>query len=254
MFESILWGLIQGLTEFLPVSSSGHLRIVPELFGLDPPDLATSAVLHLGTLVAVVAYYRKDVAWLIRGARRDPKAQQVLLMVIIASIPAVIIGFLFRDQIGEIQQSTNAVAMALIVTGVVLLISDKVPRGTRTTTDVKARDAATIGIAQAMALLPGISRSGMAITASINRGLSDNEAARYSFLMAIPLIAGGGLIEALDMVGEASFGLDLVVGTVVAGFAGYWAISFLIKGLARWGLFPFAIYCLSLGGLVILVP
>ena len=253
MFESILWGLVQGLTEFLPVSSSGHLRLIPEFLGIDPPDLATSAVLHLGTLGAVVAYYRADILWLLRGVRTDPNARRVTLMIVIASIPAVVIGLIFKDEIDQIQQSADAVGLALIVTGVVLLISGKVPRRERTTEDVRPNDALTIGIAQAMALLPGISRSGMAITASINRGLSDLEAARFAFLMAVPVIAGGGLIEAGDIAGSGSFSIALVIGTVVAGISGYWAISFLVNGLAKWGLFPFAVYCLAVGGLAVVI-
>ena len=251
MFESILWGLVQGLTEFLPVSSSGHLRLIPEFLGLEAPDLATSAVLHLGTLGAVLAYYRKDVMWLMTGFRSDPKARRVATMIIVASIPAVIVGLLFKDQLDKIQESTDAVGLALIVTGIILLLSGKVPRRGRSSEDLRAPDAAWIGVAQAMALLPGISRSGMAITTGVNRGLSDIEAARFAFLMAIPVIAGGGLLEAADLAGSSGIDAGVIIATVVAGVSGYWAISFLVKGLARWGLLPFAVYCFAVGALAI---
>ena len=253
MIESILWGLVQGLTEFLPVSSSGHLRLIPEFIGIEPPDLATSAVLHLGTLGAVLAYYRRDISWLISGFRNDPKARRVVSMILVASVPAVIVGLLFKDELDKIQESADAVGLALIVTGIVLLVSGKVPRRGRTTEDVGTTDALTIGVAQAIALLPGISRSGMAIATGINRGLSDIEAARFAFLMAVPVIAGGGVLEAADLAGSSGIDAGVIVATVVAGVSGYWAISFLIKGLARWGLFPFAIYCFAIGTLAILV-
>lgn len=253
MIESILWGLVQGLTEFLPVSSSGHLRLIPEFIGVEPPDLATSAVLHLGTLGAVLAYYRKDIVWIITGLRSDPQARQVATMIVVASIPAVIVGLAFKDQLESIQQSADAVGLALIVTGLVLLVSGKVPRRERAAEDLISRDAITIGIAQALALLPGISRSGMAITTGINRGLSDIEAARFAFLMAVPVIAGGGVLQAADLAGASGLDTGVVVATVVAGISGYWAISFLVKGLARWGLTPFAFYCLAIGSLAVVV-
>ena len=253
MLESVLWGLVQGLTEFLPVSSSGHLRLIPEFFGVEPPDLATSAVLHLGTLGAVLGYYRRDILWIARGLRSDPKARRLVTMIVIASIPAVVAGFVFNNQLDRIQESADYVGLALIVTGVVLLVSGKVPRRDRTAEDVGTKDALTIGVAQAMALLPGISRSGMTITTSVNRGLSDFEAARFAFLMAVPVIAGGGLLEAADLAGSASLDLGVGVATLVAGVSGYWAISFLVKGLARWGLFPFSVYCLTVGAIAVIV-
>lgn len=253
MIESILWGLVQGLTEFLPVSSSGHLRLIPEFIGIDPPDLATSAVLHLGTLGAVLAYYRTDIRWLIGGFRTDESARKVLRMIVVASLPAVAVGLAFRDQLARIQESADAVGLALIVTGVVLFVSGKVPRRARTTEDVTTGDALMIGVAQAIALLPGISRSGMAITTGVNQGLSDLESARFAFLLAVPLIAGGGVIEAADIAGSGSVDAGLIIATIVAGISGYWAISFLIKGLTRWGLLPFAVYCLTFGTLAVVI-
>ena len=253
MLESILWGLVQGLTEFLPVSSSGHLRLIPDFFGVEPPDLATSAVLHLGTLAAVLAYYRRDILWILRDFRTDVRARRVAAMIVVASIPAVVAGLLFKDQLDRIQESADAVGLALIVTGIVLFVSGKVPRRERTAEDVRATDALAIGVAQAMALLPGISRSGMTITTAVNRGLSDLESARFAFLMAVPVIAGGGLLEMADLAGSDALDLGVLVATIVAGLSGYWAISFLVRGLARWGLVPFAYYCLAVGALAVIV-
>ena len=192
MLEAIIWGLVQGLTEFLPVSSSGHLRLVPDLFGLSPPDLATSAVLHLGTLIAVIAYYRSDIAWMARGIRRDPVARRMVLMLVIATIPAVVVGITLVEAVERFQESADAVGAALIVTGAVLFSSKFVERRIRSAEEMGNRDTIVIGLAQALALLPGISRSGMVITAGIMRGLSGTQAARFGFLMAIPVTVGAG--------------------------------------------------------------
>ena len=247
MLEAIIWGLVQGLTEFLPVSSSGHLRLVPDLFGLSPPDLATSAVLHLGTLIAVIAYYRSDIAWMARGIRRDPVARRMVLMLVIATIPAVVVGITLVEAVERFQESADAVGAALIVTGAVLFSSKFVERRIRSAEEMGNRDTIVIGLAQALALLPGISRSGMVITAGIMRGLSGTQAARFGFLMAIPVTVGAGTREAIAVAGTGALSLELVTGTVVAAVSGYWALSLLIKGLVRRGLWPFAAYCLAAG-------
>ena len=247
MLEAIVWGLVQGLTEFLPVSSSGHLRLVPDLFGLDPPDLAASAVLHLGTLIAVLAYYRLDAAWLIRGLRRDPTARRTALILVAATVPAVVAGVFLAEAVERFQESTGAVGAALIVTGAVLLSSRFFAGRPRRAEETGIEDAVVIGLAQALALLPGISRSGMVITAGMMRGLSEDQAARFGFLMAVPVIAGAGAREALSAVEAGAFSPELIIGTAVAAVSGYWAISLLIKVLLRRGLWPFAFYCLAAG-------
>ena len=252
MLEAILWGLVQGLTEFLPISSSGHLRLVPDLFGLSPPDLTTSAVLHLGTLMAVLAYYRSDIVWMARGIRRNPVARRMVLMVAIATIPAVVVGTALTDAVERFQESATAVGIALIVTGAVLLSTRYVDRRFRRAEDAGIRDAVGIGLAQALALLPGISRSGMVITAGIMRGLSDRQAARFGFLLAVPVTLGAGSREALNVAGTGDLSLGLIAGTVVAALSGYWAISLLIKSLDRWGLWPFAVYCLAAGAIALI--
>ena len=247
MLEAIIWGLVQGLTEFLPVSSSGHLRLVPDLFGLEPPDLATSAVLHIGTLIAVLAYYRSDIGWIVRGIRRDPVARRMLLMVAVATVPAVVAGTTLGKAVERFQESAAAVGAALIVTGAVLLSSKFVALRSRRAEDVSIRDALGIGLIQAFALLPGISRSGMVITAGIMRGLSATQAARFGFLMAVPVTLGAGAREAVAVAGSGDLGPELVAGTLVAALSGYWAISLLIKGLVRRGLWPFSVYCVAAG-------
>lgn len=251
MLDAMLWGLVQGLTEFLPISSSGHLVLVPAFFGVDPPDLATSALLHLGTLTAVVAYYRRDLAKLFQF-RRDPEARHILWLLIVGTIPATI-GIVLENQLSSFQKSTSAVAIALLVTGAVLVVSGLITRRARTLEEANLSDALLVGVAQATALLPGISRSGMTITAGLGRGLSGVEAARFSFLLAVPAIAGGGAIETVGMLDNGGVPAELWVGVLVAAVSGYLAIAFLIKTLVRIGLRPFALYCFVVGVLALIL-
>ena len=252
MLEAIIWGLVQGLTEFLPVSSSGHLRLVPELFGLQAPDLAISAVLHLGTLVAVVAYFRADIVWLARGVGRDPVARRVLVSLAVATLPAALAGATLTGAVERFQESATAVGVSLLVTGAVLLLSVFIPQRAGAAEEVGPGGAFGIGLFQALALLPGISRSAMVITAGMIRGLSPTEAARFGFLMAVPVTLGAGAREAIDLSVTAASVPQLVTGTLVAALSGYWAISVLSRILARRGLWPFAIYC-GVAGTVALV-
>lgn len=249
VFQAILWGLVQGLTEFLPVSSSGHLVLVPAIFGLEPPDLATTAVLHLGTLVAVLVYFRSDVIALFRF---DTRARHIWWLLIIGTLPAGL-GLVFKDQIDTFQQSSTLVAIALLATGVVLLGSQFIARRSRTLEDQSTADAVLIGTAQALAILPGISRSGMTITAGLGRGLDAEQAARYSFLLAIPAIVGGGVLEAVDLSSSGGLTGSVWVAMVVAAVSGYLAIAFLIRVLVKRGLVPFALYCLVAGTVALLV-
>ncbi len=247
MLEAVVWGLVQGITEFLPVSSSGHLRIIPDLFGLKPPDLSTSAVLHLGTLAAVVAYYRRDVAWMVGRLGSDPAARRMAAMVVVATVPAGIVGLLFASAIDSFQESTIGVGMALVATGMVLFLARLANRGSARADDLTAGDAVVIGLSQALALLPGISRSGMVITAGIMRGLSPEESGRFGFIIAIPAILGAGLREFIGLGSVSNVSIELLIGTLVAGVCGYWAIKFLIDRLARRSLVPFAVYCVGIG-------
>ncbi len=245
VFQAVIWGLVQGLTEFLPISSSGHLVLVPAFAGIDPPDLATSAVLHLGTLAAVIAYYRRDLLKLTRF-KRDPNARRVLGLLALGTIPAVI-GVFVQDQIGSLQESPTAVALALLVTGAVLLFAGLFMSGRLSLERLPLRDGFLIGVAQAIALIPGISRSGMTIAAGLTRGLARTEAARFSFLLAVPAIAGAGTQQGLELAGNGGIGAEVWVGMIVAAVSGYLAIALLLRLLTRFGLRPFAIYCFAVG-------
>ena len=249
MTDAIIWGLVQGLTEFLPVSSSGHLVLVPAFlsrFGWEiaQPSLAISAVLHLGTLLAVVLYYRRDLVSLTR-ARTDPAARRLLGLLALGTVPALV-GLPLKDSIDAFASSARNVAAALFVTGLVLLVGSRLLTGMRTWESGTWRDALVVGVFQAFALVPGISRSGMTITAAAGRRFDGTEAARFSFLLAVPAIAGGGLLSLLDVSSDTATG-PLIVGLLVSAVSGYAAIAGLLRVLRRVGLGPFALYCLLVG-------
>jgi undecaprenyl-diphosphatase len=247
MFNAILWGLIQGLTEFLPVSSSGHLVLIPALLNKEGPDLATSAMLHLGTLAAVLVYYRSDIA---KMAKFDRPARRTITLIVIGSIPAVVLGFVFKDKVEELVSNPRAVAAMLIVTGLILVSTRMIKVGTKTMDRIGPLDSFLIGLAQASALIPGISRSGMTITTGLTRGMDRTDAARFAFLLGIPVIAGAGLLEMLDVL-TSGVGIpsSVWVGVVVAGLSGYAAIAILLRILTSVGLAPFGIYCLVFGSI-----
>lgn len=255
MLDAAIWGLIQGLTEFLPVSSSGHLVLVPaflDRLGVDigDPDLAVTAVLHLGTLLAVLAYYRSDIVGVLKTPSA-PRSRKLIFLVALGTVPALI-GLPLRGPIGEFEENATFVGAALIVTGLILAIGSR-RTGRRRLEDGTWRDAAAVGVAQAFALIPGISRSGSTITAGLLRGFDREEAARFSFLLAIPAIAGGGLISLLD-VAETNVDLGAVlVGALVAAISGYAAIAFLIRLLVSRGLGPFVGYCVTVGVIAVAV-
>ena len=251
VLDAALWGLVQGLTEFLPISSSGHLVLVPAFLDKEAPGLATTAVLHLGTLAAVVWYFRRDVAWLIRPDR-DPRAWHIIKLLAIGTVPAVVAGLLLESTLDDIFDNPTRVGMALIFTGVVLVVSGMFDRLGRALEDAGVPDAAIIGAAQAVALVPGVSRSGMTITASLGRRFTPEESARFSFLLAIPVILGGGAKQMLDLAGEGGLEWELLVGVIVAAVSGYIAIAVLIKALTRYGLRPFALYCFVVGAIAII--
>ncbi|MCJ7725159.1 MAG: undecaprenyl-diphosphate phosphatase [Acidimicrobiia bacterium] len=248
MFIAAFWGLVQGLTEFLPISSSGHLVLVPALLGMDEPDLATTAILHLGTLVAVVWYYRTDLMRLVH-VRTDPQARHILWLLVLGTVPAAAIGLFFDNTIESIFTEPWIVAVLLIVTGVILSVGLLAPRGQRRFEDARSGDALVVGWAQALALLPGISRSGMTMTAAVAQGFERVEAARFAFLLAVPAILGAGTLEGIDLVQTGGFEWQMLAGVLTAAVSGYLAISFLVRLLGRAGLAPFAVYCLVFGSI-----
>ena len=251
MLDAALWGLIQGLTEFLPISSSGHLVLVPAVLDREGPDLATSAVLHLGTLAAVLAYFRAEVSQVVRMTGQGRRLLRVLA---IGTIPAVVVGLTLRSQLERLNDTPRAVAVALVAAGGVLLLAARFDRGSKTVGDVSAADAGVIGIGQALALIPGVTRSGMTIGAGASRSLSRHEAARFAFLLGVPIIAGTGLLELVELAGaDGGLGAETLVGLGVAAVVGYGAIALLLRIIRTSGLRPFGIYCVVAGAIAFLL-
>ena len=254
MLAALVWGLVQGLTEFLPVSSSGHLVIVPAFLsrlGLDvaQPDLAISAVLHLGTLASVLIYFRSDVARMLRF-RSDPDGRRVLLLVVLGTVPALF-GVFLEGALDRFQDTASNIGWALIGTGVILLVGQRLATGTRRVEDGKPIDALLIGLAQAVALIPGISRSGTTIAAGNARGFDPSEAARFSFLLGIPTIAGAGLLQLPELASAGRLDGAFAVGFFTAALSGYLAISLLLATIRKVGLVPFALYAFAVGALTV---
>jgi undecaprenyl-diphosphatase len=246
MLTAAFWGVIQGVTEFLPISSSGHLVLLPALFGMSEPDLATTAVLHLGSLAAILWYYRRDFAGLVRSPLSD-HSRRVWLLLIVGTIPAAIAGLALDGPLEIIFSEPWMAAIALVITGLVIGSSMFLARGSTTMAEARIPDALVIGMAQAFALVPGISRSGMTITAGLAQGLSRVEAARFSFMLGVPAIAGAGLLQGLELIDRGGFEPELLVGVLTAAISGYLAITFLVRLISRIGIAPYAVYCIAFG-------
>lgn len=251
MLQVIVWGVVQGITEFLPVSSDGHLVLVPAFLGIDGPDLTVSAVLHLGTLLAILAYFRRELMGLTRF-RRDPEARRLLFLLFVGTLPAFL-ALVVRDQVAELQTSVTATAVFLIINGLILVVASRIRSGRRRIEDAGPLDALAVGVMQVLAILPGISRSGITITTGLARRFDRVEAARFSFLLGIPAITGAGLLELRVLAEAAGITPSTWLGVAVAAVTGYAAIAFLLRMLARTGLWAYALYCLVVGGIALVV-
>jgi undecaprenyl-diphosphatase len=258
--QAIVLGIVQGLTEFLPISSTGHLRIVPAFLGWDDPGAAFTAVTQLGTMAAVLLYFRADLwriatAWL--ASLRHPERRKELdarmgWYILLGTIPIGIFGFVFRDQIESGARSLYLIGSTLIVLGLVLLLAEKVGRRDRNLDSFTARDGAVIGLAQALALVPGVSRSGATLTAGLFLGFDRASAARYSFLLSVPAVVASGLFELRQIGGEGAVGfVPTAIATLLAFVSGYAAIAFMLRWLTSHSTAVFVVYRVALGMLVI---
>lgn len=261
--EAIVLGIVQGLTEFLPISSTGHLRIVPAFLGWEDPGAAFTAVTQLGTMAAVLLYFRNDLirislAWL--RSLRDPPARRELdarigWYIVLGTIPIGIFGVLFKDQIETGARDLYLIGTALIVLGLVLLAAERVGTRSRTIEQIEARDGLAVGFAQALALIPGVSRSGATITAGLFLGLDRPTAARFSFLLSVPAVVLSGVFELGSILsgeeGEHVSTGNLIIATVLAFVTGYAAIAWLLRFLTTHSTVIFVVYRVALGVLVL---
>ncbi|MCK8826944.1 undecaprenyl-diphosphate phosphatase [Natroniella acetigena] len=248
----IILGIVQGLTEFIPVSSSGHLVLFQHLFGVQE-RLTLNVFLHFGTLISVVIVFWSDI---IEIVKLKPKYRKLTFYLLLGTIPAGVIGVLFEDYFEQLFSSVTFVGFMLLITGLLLWLSDRIELKRRNLDEMKLSDSLLVGFAQAVAILPGISRSGATIVTGLFKGLDRKLAARYSFLLSIPVIAGASLIKAVDLVriGLGEIGLlELTLGTATSAVSGYFAIRLLIKLINQERLSIFAYYCWVLAVLIILL-
>jgi undecaprenyl-diphosphatase len=250
IIQSIILGVVQGVTEFIPISSDGHLVLVRKIFGFRDQGLAFDAVLHLGTLLAVILYFKRDIFEILKNGS---KSKKLFWQIVLATIPAAIAGFLFEDLVASFFRDTLWVATFFILTSFIFLLAEKyygLKFEKKELTRLDWKDSLIIGIAQIFALLPGVSRSGMTITAGMFRFLKRVEAARFSFLMSIPIVFGAGAKSAIDLFSSFEFQnekLGILFGFIAALLAGYFSIKFLMNFLKNHRLYIFSAYLFFVG-------
>jgi undecaprenyl-diphosphatase len=260
--RAVVLGVVQGLTEFLPISSSAHLAIIPKLLGWDDPGAAYTAVIQIGTELAVLLYFWRDI-WTIgsgwvrgvfsREARQAPE-WRMGWFVIIGSVPIVVLGLLLQDAIDREFRNLWVIGTTLIVLGIVLGIAERVGRKTSPIDDLTMPHAILLGLAQAGALVPGVSRSGATISMGLLLGYERAAATRYAFLLAIPAVVGAGIFKLKDIGGDNTYGAGpTIVGTVVSFVVGLAVIHWLLKYVSTHSYTPFVVYRVGLGAVVLVL-
>jgi len=265
LLQAVILGIVEGLTEFLPVSSTGHQTIVAGLMGLqidDPSITSFIAVIQIGAIAALVLYLRKDIgrllaAWfrgLFNGAHRNDPSYREAWLVIIGSIPIVIVGVLARDLIKGPLRSLWVVAIALIAWGFVMLVAEAMATQKRQEKDLRLKDALIIGGTQALALIPGISRSGATISAGLMLGINRVTAARFGYLLGIPALAGAAVLEVPDAIRDGGVGLGLtLVGTGVSFVVAYASVAWMLRFVSKHTIRVFVWYRFALAAVLILL-
>jgi undecaprenyl-diphosphatase len=257
--QAIFLGIVQGLTEFLPISSSGHLVLFQSLFGMKDPQLFFNVMLHFGTLLAVVIFFRKDVIGILRavgstvtGRRKNEEGEKLFFLMVIASIPTGLMGIVFQDWFESLFAQPKTAGAMLLVTGTILYLTRWVKKEGRDLTKMRWVDALLIGVAQGMAIIPGISRSGATISIGLFCGLNRDLAGRFSFLISIPAILGATLLEMREgqSVSEVSVSLS---GMVVAFGVGLLSLSVLMKIIKTGNISNFSYYCWAIGAVMLLM-
>jgi len=257
-FQALVLGLIQGLTEFLPISSSAHLALAPWFFGWQDPGLAFDVALHFGTLLAVLWFFRKEWAQLIAAVisivqkrRVETVEEKRVIFLILATIPGAIGGLLLEEKAETVFRAQALTATALIMMGVILWAADRFSRMTRDLTTMRWLDAVLIGIAQVVALVPGVSRSGSTITTGRVLGFNRESAAVFSFLMSMPITAAAIVLKGPEVLRESGISAPLIIGVLSAALSSWLAIAVLLRYVARHSYGIFALYRVVLGVVVL---
>ncbi len=256
----IILGIVEGITEFLPISSTGHLIVAGELLNFaNTLDGTFEIFIQLGAVVAVIAYYWSDLWTQVRTVQSDNGVQRLWLAIIVAAIPAALLGFLLRDFITERLFRPEVVAISLIIGGIVFLIVERQPaKATQPTSDLKAitlRQAVLVGLAQTLALVPGVSRSGASIIGGMLSGLTREVATAFSFYLAIPVLGGAtifSLLTSLDEINSNDW-FNLILGAVISGIVAWFAIGWLLRFVARNNFIPFGYYRIAAGIVILLL-
>lgn len=262
LFQAFILGMVQGLGEFLPISSSAHLILAPWLFGWPDQGLAFDIALHWGTLVAVVTYFYKDIWLLAKGFLHSilPSTrnfqnniyQKLSWLIILATIPAAVIGKIFESQVETAFRNPILIAITLSVVGIILYLADRYGNKLKTLTEAKWLNALIIGLGQALAIVPGISRSGATITAGLLQGFTRQDAAKFSFLISIPIIFGAGVLKLPDIANIQNHA-QLLVGFASSGVFGFLAIKYMLKYISNRSFAIFTWYRLILAGVIVIV-
>lgn len=259
--QVVVLAIVQGLTEFLPISSSGHLVLVPSAFGWSDQGMAFDVAVHFGSLAAVLTYFRGDIVALLRGSGQILGGKlatfeaRLALGLALATVPAAVTGLLLAGWIGEHLRSPSVIVLTLSGYAILMLLADRFGRRNRVLSDVGLRDALLIGLAQALALVPGTSRSGVTITAAMALGFERTDAARFSFLLAVPVILLATAYE-LTVLLRADAAIawgQLLAGAAISGIVAYLSIQFFMRFVQRVGLLPFVIYRLTLAAVILYV-
>lgn len=259
--QVIILAIVQGLTEFLPISSSGHLVLVPNFFAWSDQGLAFDVAVHFGSLLAVLAFFRQDIVALVQGGLQvlggkvESVESRLALGIALGTVPAAIAGLLFVDWIEQNLRSPAVIVFTLSGYAILMIIADRYGRRERNISELTLRDAVIIGLAQALALVPGTSRSGITITAGRFLGFERQDAARFSFLLAVPVILLATLFSLIGLLtsGEPVAWGQLAIGVAVSAIVAYLSIEFFMRFVSRIGLLPFAVYRLVLAAIIVYV-
>jgi undecaprenyl-diphosphatase len=261
--EAVVLGVVQGLTEFLPISSTAHLRLVPALFGWGDPGAASSAIIQLGTMLAVVAFFRRDIVSLFKAFIRgiilgkpfEELESRMAWFIAVGTIPVGLLGLLFKDFIETSARSLYLISASLVLLALILAVAEGISAFRRDVRSITLGDCLIVGFAQALALIPGSSRSGTTITAGLFLGFTREAAARFSFLLSIPAVVASGLFELYEVRHglTSALAFDLSIATAVSAVTGYAAIAFLLKYLRTHTTYVFIWYRILLGGLILLL-
>jgi undecaprenyl-diphosphatase len=259
--QSIILGFVQGVTEFLPISSTAHLALVPWLLRWNDPGLAFDVALHIGTLAAVIYYFWRDWVVIIQEFTRgifsrsfkDHPNGKLGLFIIIATIPGALFGFLFEKQAEEVFRNPLIIALSIFIFGIVLFLSDRLSRKQKGISEINLPDCLVVGVVQALAIIPGVSRSGITITGGLIRNLKRETAARFSFLLSTPLIAGAAILESRHLNYVAITSLPFIAGVLTAAVFGFLSIKYLLRYVQTESYTVFVIYRILIAILILFV-